>query len=351
VAGDRLAVGAPDSAIAEVAAAGAAYLFERGALRRTLRETSARTGARFGAAVALAGDVVLVGAPGAPAGGADGAGVVWLFDATTGRTIEILSAPQPVADGGFGAAVGAAGDIVFVGAPGTPGGGAVYVFDAATLAVRRVLTAPAPAESLAFGRAVVAAGGDLLVGADGAEDGAGAAFLVDPDTGLVPRTFFPTRGSRFGFALAVVGDVFAIGEPAFGPRPANGRVSRFDEQTQPGSNVAGTSRPIARTPTTPAASTCSADGTPASVECRLASLRARVVQVGLVPLARPLVHAEQAVRAGDAQGGRRRLRAFRRAGRRLDVFAVRLAAVSPAQDLLAAARSVRADVERLAASD
>jgi hypothetical protein len=356
VDGGRLAAGAPESVVDGVAAAGAAYLFDaRGALRRTLRESSPRAGARFGASVALVGDVLLVGASGAPAGGLDGAGVVWLFDATTGTALATLTAPQPAAGAAFGAVVGSVGDALFVGAPGeSAGAGAVYLIDAVTAGVRRVITAPSPSPSLAFGSAIVAADANLLIGADGANDGAGAAFLVDPRTGLVPRTFASTRGGRFGFALAVVGRSFAIGEPAF-DATASGRVYVFDEATSQGSNAAGVTTPVRqdRPPvTSPAVRSCPETATPPSVACRLAALRAAVTQAGLYPLARPLARARQAVRAGDAGHGRRRVRAFRRAARQLGSFAVRLASASPAlhDDLLASTRAVQADVARLAAA-
>jgi hypothetical protein len=357
VAGDWVVVGAPDSLVDGLGSAGAVYLFDaRASLRRTLREFSPHAGARFGAFVALAGDVVLVGAPGAPAGGVEGAGVVWMFDADTGRELGTLSESLPVEAGSFGAVVGVVGDAIFVGAPGDEdGAGAVYLFDAATRALRRVLTAPTPSPMLGFGGAIAVVNADLLIGAAGAGDGAGRAYLVDPATGLVRATFVPTFGGQFGFALAAVGPSIAIGEPAF-DATSGGRVYVYvfgledptvADQAPGGSGVRGRATP-------PTAVTCAHASTPASLDCRFRALLDSVA--GSPRLARPLRRAARAIRSAAVSRGPRQRRAFDDAVHSFGVFAGRLDAENGATRmpsdlrarLLADVPSVETDLATLA---
>lgn len=88
----------------------------------------------FGAAVALAGDVAAVGAPGRD-GGASNAGAVAVFERRGGGAgvwvrVAVLTAPEPEDNARFGAAVTLAGPAtLLVGAPGSARGlGRVHVF-------------------------------------------------------------------------------------------------------------------------------------------------------------------------------------------------------------------------------
>jgi choice-of-anchor B domain-containing protein len=113
----------PDTAV------GSVQLFRRGADMKwsaggRLIATSA-AGAGFGSALALAGDLALVGAPG------EGGGAVYLFTrARDGSFTAAGSLPAQglVAGDRFGAAVAIDGNRVAVGAPSRKGKGAIYIF-------------------------------------------------------------------------------------------------------------------------------------------------------------------------------------------------------------------------------
>lgn len=340
VVGDRLVVGAPESIVEGLAGAGAVYLFDgQGTLLRTFRETSPTAGARFGTSVALIADVLFVGAPGAPVGGVESAGVVWAYDARTGDPLQTLNAPLPVERAAFGTVVGEIAGALFVGAPGDQavgldGVGAVYLFPAHRATPVAIIDAPAPAADLAFGHAVAVVGTDLLVGADGAgPDHSGTAYLIDPATSIVRATFAPAslrEDGRFGFALATVGTAIAIGEPAPGARASSGQVYLFGSTTG-----TATGRPVARripppaglrTPATGAidpatlATSCAQEPTPASVDCRLSLLLGTVLRVAPRELASPLLRAWRASHRGEGTRGPGRVRALRRAARGVDAF-------------------------------
>src|SRR5712691_10969105 len=103
----------------------------------------------------------------------------------------------------------------------------------------RRITNPEPRPYAQFGNAVAAVGTNVLIGAPNNEFGAttlpGAAYLVDPRTGAVLRTF--TRpGSPahdlFGYAVATLGDDVLIGAPGDPTQGSdNGAVYRFDAVT------------------------------------------------------------------------------------------------------------------------
>jgi cysteine-rich repeat protein len=118
MAGARVAVGAP---LADLGAldAGAVYVFDRttGALALTLADPTPGRDGQFGRAVALVGPNVLVGAP-LEDDAAPDTGAAYLFDGQTGALLQEIPNPSQGAFDNFGAAVAAAGDGLLVGAPG-----------------------------------------------------------------------------------------------------------------------------------------------------------------------------------------------------------------------------------------
>jgi hypothetical protein len=131
--GKTLVVGAYGESSAG-AYTGAAYIFEQGASSWTetakLVAPGGSAGASFGRAVALDGDRAVVGAPGA-AGPSGSTGLAYVFERTgTSWTSTAELAPDPGEDGErFGWAVAVAGETILVGAPGAANGaGAAYVF-------------------------------------------------------------------------------------------------------------------------------------------------------------------------------------------------------------------------------
>ena len=146
----------------------------------------ARTaGSQFGLAIALAGDLALVGAPGE----ANGAGMVYAFRrARDGAwsAAGVLPAQGLVAGDHFGSAIAIDGDRVVVGAPSRKAKGAIYVFrrDAAgTWAQETEQTAPQNLpDNSQFGAAVAVKGDRVIAGA--------------PSTNFTPQILpNPTRDS------------------------------------------------------------------------------------------------------------------------------------------------------------
>ncbi|MBL8767242.1 MAG: FG-GAP repeat protein [Planctomycetes bacterium] len=138
--GDRMVVGAPGADV-QGANSGAVYVFEKTGSTWTqtakLTATSGGPGDEFGRSVALTATRIVVGAPGESNGGGLASGVVHVFERSAGTWVPtiVLTANDGQAGDGFGSSVAAEFDRVVVGAPFADGipfvqrPGAVYVFD------------------------------------------------------------------------------------------------------------------------------------------------------------------------------------------------------------------------------
>jgi cysteine-rich repeat protein len=174
--GGSVVVGAPDDD-AGAPDAGTAFVLTAatGALTQTLLNPGPAAGDRFGAALAVSGGAIVVGAPGDDTGATD-AGAAYVFGAATGLLTRPLLNPGPQAGDHFGAALAAAGDRIVVGAPedsaGAPASGAVYLFDTGSGRLESSFGNPFPAANDHFGAALTTLGGAIFVGAP-AEAGAG----------------------------------------------------------------------------------------------------------------------------------------------------------------------------------
>lgn len=280
--GDTLAVGAPGESSAAtgvdgdedddtLADAGAAYVFSRAGTvwsqQAYVKASASDGGDRFGTAVGAAADLLAVGAPGEDSldGGVDGddtddtgsqAGAVYLF-ARDGMNVwaqsAYLKAAQPDSGDEFGAAVAAGGGRVIVGAAledGADGGvngdaaddsasgaGAAYVFaadDDGDWQQQAYLKSSNPDAGDQFGSAVVIGRGIAAVGApledsaatgidgDAANDAAASAgavfvFAADGDGDWEQAAYVKASntdaGDRFGAAVAISGDLLAVGAP------------------------------------------------------------------------------------------------------------------------------------------
>src|SRR5262249_53343247 len=111
-----LAVAAPLADVNGQVNAGTVLLFDAstGALTHTLTSTPASSFGRSGVALAADAGRVLVGAPFDGTAGSN-AGAAYLFDATSGALLRTFVSPAPSADARFGSAVALAGDVVVVG--------------------------------------------------------------------------------------------------------------------------------------------------------------------------------------------------------------------------------------------
>src|SRR5439155_24894387 len=190
-------------------------LFELGLTLRPARTLSS-VPEQMGAALAVRGDTLLIGAAHDGSAAPD-AGIVYVVSessSTFGRLIRVLRKPgTPAAGDAFGAAVAAAGDGVLVGAPGddtaAPDGGAAFVFGSGDAAPTTLLP-PTPAAEGAFGAAVAALGSNPLVGAPGT----GTVYLFRGGTVLTLES--PGGAGRFGSAIATVGANVLVGAPGPG---------------------------------------------------------------------------------------------------------------------------------------
>lgn len=220
----RLVVGAP----AKDGGYGAVFVYEQTVpgtwSGRRLTASDGLPGDRFGDAVGVAGDRVVVGARFAD--GADtGTGAVYVFErAVDGSWIEHkIIASDGQTDDGFGGSVAVDGDRIVVGADwdDDQGGesGSAYVFTLVDgVWTEQKLVASDGATGDLFGRSVAVAGDRVAVGAiydDGILADVGAVYVYDlaeaTERKLTPED--EERVSLFGHAVAMSGDLLAVGAP------------------------------------------------------------------------------------------------------------------------------------------
>jgi hypothetical protein len=213
--------------------AGKAYVFrfdaESGAWveQDKLLAPDGGAGDKFGTGVGISGDIAVVGAPiDGDNGPASGSAHVYRFDSGTETWIEQvkLLAPDGGADDVFGVAVAVSGDVVVVGAPSQssaaqPGSAYVFRFDSGASAwpLDGILDhSPASAYD-AFGTAVAIDGDAVIVGASAEDDfgsNSGAAYVYGYDGAawLLEQKLLASDGvasDGFGGAVDIHGD-FAI---------------------------------------------------------------------------------------------------------------------------------------------
>lgn len=144
ISGNLLVVGAAKNDNGAVADTGSAYVFNltgsNPAVPVAILDNPAPTaGDQFGVSVAISGTRVAVGAPGNDVNSADNAGSVYVYDISSGTPsvpVAVIDNPAPAADDAFGHSVGISGLRVISGAPysdlGARDGGRAYVFDLAS---------------------------------------------------------------------------------------------------------------------------------------------------------------------------------------------------------------------------
>jgi cysteine-rich repeat protein len=224
IAGTVVAVGAPG--------AGSAYLFGvTGSTAPVLLQPPIATGGDgFGTAVAVAGTDVVIGAPAAARDGVAAAGRAYRFG-PTGEPLAVLEAPgEPQSGTLFGAAVASLDDTVFVGAPGGDAGGRVYAFSGEENVV--VYGGDDGLGSgAAFGAAIAASDRRVYVGAPGARGGSGVVLVLEARQGGLVREIGLPEGSTargFGATLLLTDEALLVGAPASDDGP--GTVFVFDPE-------------------------------------------------------------------------------------------------------------------------
>lgn len=220
--------------------AGAAYLFDgdTGALKWSVYNPTPEKFDYFGRALAVIGDMIAISGY-RDNTGAESAGSVYLVDGASGEMVRAIHHPSPNLNAYFGRSLAVDGQRLVVGADGdsagAPAGGAAYVFDSATGALLLTLHNPTPEANDQFGLAVAVSGEVIAVGAIGDNSGApraGATYLFDRVTGELRATLLnpqPVEDGQFGYTLAAEGDRVLVGAPGnHTGAPASGAVYVYD---------------------------------------------------------------------------------------------------------------------------
>jgi hypothetical protein len=249
---EHLAVGAYWDAATEVIDAGAAYVYQfdgsQWVLQSSLRAPEPELQEFFGFDLALAGDRLLVGAPGSDGSDFDeGAGYLYRLQAGSWALESTLQMPATEFGAGFGTRVALGPGVALLAAPtassqGIAGAGAVGQFRlSGSWVFERRINAPTPAENAGFGA-------DLALN----EQFSAIAASTDPSAGSAAGAIYIERagvvqqvtandalpGDRLGSAIALSGDVLLAGAPGvdLGDQSSQGALYRWryrDGQWQP----------------------------------------------------------------------------------------------------------------------
>ncbi|MBK7403364.1 MAG: FG-GAP repeat protein [Phycisphaerales bacterium] len=208
---------------------GAAYVFRRdanGDWRQEAKLVPSVGGDSdyFGRALAIEGGTIVVGAYNHDEGGQNaGAAFVFEFDGSQWVETAKLTAFGGAVGEWFGTSVGISGDTVLVGAPGDSGSshaGFVCAFerDAGHWTGTQRFSAGDPSQYLTFGFALAIDGDMAAIGAPGGGD-VGAVYAFERAGGVWSESqqVLPSQhdelDSGFGWAVALEGDRLAVGEP------------------------------------------------------------------------------------------------------------------------------------------
>lgn len=199
--------------------AGAAYLFDvdTGEERFKLTADEPMAYDHFGVSVAISGNTAIVGTD-VDDDGQGGTGAAYLFDVRTGEQLFELTSDGTDPQDQFGAAVAINGDVAIVGAPhdiDCCGPGAAYLFDVNTGDQLFKLISPDGdgTRTDAFGAAVGISNIAIVVGAEFNDSGAGSAFLFDATTGkqIIKLITSDLAGRRLGESVAISGSTAIVG--------------------------------------------------------------------------------------------------------------------------------------------
>src|SRR5690606_32291519 len=201
-----------------------AYVFERVGQSWTERahltpDTS--DDLQFGAAVALEGDVLVVGAPGPVVPGLDGplgSAHIYRFQSGSWVHTQVLAASTPVAGDRFGGALAIAGGTLLVGAWRSQLDGAygtISVFDDVGGSFVEVAVVTSKIGGVSFGDSFAFDGTHLLAASNNPDAaGSGESFTRDGST-FVPGPLLAgltlPAGASFGSAIALSGELAAVG--------------------------------------------------------------------------------------------------------------------------------------------
>ncbi|MCA9274143.1 MAG: hypothetical protein KDA31_13990 [Phycisphaerales bacterium] len=183
IAGSMLLAGAPGDDVYGLNS-GSAYLFDMDTGLQVMKFIPADgfQNDGFGLSVALSEEFVVIAAVEHDAAGAD-AGAVYVYDIFTGQELHKLTASDASSGDRFGSSIAVSGNLIVVGSirdddVGSSSGSA-YIFDATTGDQLYKLIASDGSAGAWFGNAVGIDGGNIVVGAydNAARDGGGAAYV------------------------------------------------------------------------------------------------------------------------------------------------------------------------------
>lgn len=247
--GERALVSSPSDTVFGWPQAGTAYVFERSNGVWT-RDAHVAHGVvnyynyDFGRSVALDGDTLLVGAPGAYTdAGATGDATVFSKTGGDWTPTAVLTPGNDHRGEHFGDAVALSGSTLLVGADNARTRepfliGVAYIFDAVDGQwSQRARLMPSEPLFEGFGNAVALDQETAVVGASRSfgttEEAGGAAYVFVRGDGSWPQQARLTDGGSgteplaFGAAVAVQGDLIAVGEIGSSTAPRQGRVQLF----------------------------------------------------------------------------------------------------------------------------
>ncbi len=223
ISGNMAVVGSPhDATVSGDEGTASVFVATTGVRTTTLASPEQAPGDKFGAAVAISGNLVVVGAPGSDPNNVASAGAAYVFNTSIGPPVATLINPSPSVGDEFGISVSISGNLVVVGAPGDNqvgvSSGSAYVFNATTGALVSTLVNPTPEGLDHFGDSV-SISGELAVVRERANVGApydgSDAYVFNATTGAVIATLsvpFPDIPVSFGpFAIGISDNVVALG--------------------------------------------------------------------------------------------------------------------------------------------
>ena len=177
-------------------------------------------GDAFGGAIAISGQIAIVGARLADENGVD-SGSAYLFDTTTGQQLFKLLPSDGEADDWFGTFVGISDTTAIVGAYRSDDNGqhsgSACLFDLSTGEQTFRLVPDDGAANDLFGWSVGISGPIAIIGAHGSDDkgsNSGSAYLFDTTTGEQLAKLLPSDGASedlFGHSVAISGTIAVVG--------------------------------------------------------------------------------------------------------------------------------------------
>jgi uncharacterized repeat protein (TIGR01451 family) len=186
----------------------------------------------FGFSSTIYADTIAVGAIGVAIGGDNDRGAAYIFERNTGGADAWGQVKKITADDGtpgahFADSLALAGDILVAGAPSNNGSGAVYVYYRNQGGVNNwgqvaKLTASDTSQGAGFGDSVAIDGDTIVVGAPWKAANTGAAYIFDRNKGGIDawgevKKIIASDGAswnEFAYSVSISGDTVVCGAPA-----------------------------------------------------------------------------------------------------------------------------------------